>query len=105
MAVDVELDGIGRKRLLVGAPDEGLDRNLVVTGVVVAAQAVLGYRRRNGQADPLDHVERNVLAWVEWPWVDGFDHRPLDRRRHVGHGSGRGAQLDTACGDRTGRVG
>src|SRR6476620_7345953 len=103
--VDVHLEGIGRQRRLVGAPDEGFHRHLIVARVVVEMQAVLVRRRGICQADPLDDVERNVLARVERPRVDGLDHRPFDRRRHVGQGSGRRPQLDTGAGGGAGRGG
>jgi hypothetical protein len=44
-------------------------------------------------------------TWVERPRVDRFDDGPLDRRRHVGQGSGRRPQLHAAWCAGSGRVG
>ena len=72
------LDGVGGEGLLVGSPDERLDGHLIVARVVVASQAVLVLRRREAQPEPVDDVDRDVLARVERPRVDRFDHGPLD---------------------------
>ena len=65
MALDRGLEGVGGQRLGVAAPDDRLDRHLIVARVVMAAQPVLGFGRGELQTEPRDHVQGDVVTGVE----------------------------------------
>ena len=89
--VDRRLDGVGRQRLVVVAPDISARRPTGNCPRRSGSAALPRARRSEGQAQPLNDVERDVLTRVKRAGVGGRHDRALHRRGRI-HRCGGGPQ-------------